>query len=77
MARSNYVATETAGRFTGVYLALYATGRGEETSESVVFSAFAYDERRNAGNGRATDSPHPVAGAVDGDEHQQEHRRVE
>jgi len=44
-ARSKYVATETAGGFTGVYLALYATGRGEETSEPAAFSAFSYGER--------------------------------
>ena len=38
----DYLTTEVGGRFTGNYIALYATGNGQPCQEEVVFSSFEY-----------------------------------
>ncbi|MFW5980931.1 MAG: glycoside hydrolase family 43 protein, partial [Halanaerobiaceae bacterium] len=39
---TRYLSSEVAGGFTGVYLAMYATGNGEETSVPADFDWFEY-----------------------------------
>ena len=44
-ARTKYLSTEVAGGFTGVYLALYATGDGSDADRPARFRAFSYGPR--------------------------------
>jgi xylan 1,4-beta-xylosidase len=44
-ARSRYLSSEVAGGFTGVYLGLYATGNGRESTTPARFDWFDYEGR--------------------------------
>jgi alpha-N-arabinofuranosidase len=38
-----YLSTEVGGRFTGVYLAMYATGNGRQTGNEARFDWYVYE----------------------------------
>jgi xylan 1,4-beta-xylosidase len=44
---TRYLSTEVAGGFTGVYLAMYATGNGAPCKHPAYFDWFDYGERRD------------------------------
>ena len=47
VGETRYLSTEVAGGFTGVYLAMYATGNGAPCKQPADFDWFDYDERED------------------------------